>query len=139
MKISKPELHILIAEDSPITASQIEQAIRSGLETNYLLSLSIVHTAKEAIERVSREHTYNLAILDYMLPDSNGLDIAKAIAREKPDLPVIMCTTKSQSSFKDQIPQVVKCWVMKPLNADRLCEVIDIILEDQGFPHPEVS
>ena len=46
--------------------------------------------------------TYDLVILDVMLPGLNGFEIVKAVRAEGIDIPVIMLTAKSLVSDKIQ-------------------------------------
>ena len=59
------------------------------------------YNGKDALEAVEKEHP-SLAILDVMLPDSDGIEVLKKI-RRNPDLkrvPVIMVTAKSSEIDK---------------------------------------
>jgi two-component system alkaline phosphatase synthesis response regulator PhoP len=48
--------------------------------------------------RKAVEHMPDLVILDIMLPKLNGYEVCKRLKKEKPDLPIIMLTAKSQES-----------------------------------------
>lgn len=78
---------ILIVEDDHLIAE---------LERDYLeASEFAVEIAKDGYEglRLSKERTYDLILLDVMLPGVSGFDICREIRKEK-NVPVIMVTAK---------------------------------------------
>lgn len=86
------------------------------------LGYSIVATAtgKEGLNSL-RNDPCELVLLDYRLPDSNGMDLLKLIKTDQPTLPVIIMT-----SFSD-LRTAVKCikagafeYITKPVNPDEL-------------------
>ena len=86
---------LLIVEDSPELLE-----IMSVFYREEGAGLWEVHTAdngNDALARVSEE-SYDLMILDIMLPGASGFDICKA-ARAKSDCPIIFVTALSTESF----------------------------------------
>ena len=78
---------ILIVEDDQLIAE---------LERDYLeASEYVVEIAKDGYEglRLSKENTYDLILLDVMLPGVSGFDICREIRKDK-NVPVIMVTAK---------------------------------------------
>ncbi len=71
-----------------------EAAIRESLETllgmeNY--SVESAETGEEGLARIA-EHPFDLVLLDFALPDRNGLEILKDIHDRDPELAVMMIT-----------------------------------------------
>ena len=87
---------ILIVEDEEEIAKLIEHLLKKeGFKTE------IAYTGEEAIKKLD-ENTYNLVILDLMLPKIQGLDICKYI-RTNPKLKhigVVILTVKSEEIDK---------------------------------------
>ncbi|MCD4783637.1 MAG: PAS domain S-box protein [Candidatus Eremiobacteraeota bacterium] len=54
-------------------------------------NLTTAGTGEEAIERLKRE-TFNIILLDYVLPDMNGVELIKKIKKDYPDIIVIFLT-----------------------------------------------
>lgn len=78
---------ILIVEDDQLIAE---------LERDYLEASEYeVEIAKDGYEglRLSKENTYDLILLDVMLPGVSGFDICREIRKDK-NVPVIMVTAK---------------------------------------------
>ncbi|VAX07163.1 Two-component transcriptional response regulator, LuxR family [hydrothermal vent metagenome] len=80
---------ILIVED--------EEAIRTGLIDVFLFHGYEVDFAAEGTEglRKAQTGTFDLILLDVMLPGMNGFDICNGIRAEDRDQPIIMLTAKS--------------------------------------------
>ena len=78
--------HILLIDDSETVQTAIADVLMSG---DYLLTSA--STGAEGLSYVQRQH-YHLVLLDYSLPDTDGLSILQTIIKDIPDLPVIMVT-----------------------------------------------
>jgi two-component system, OmpR family, response regulator VanR len=84
---------ILIADDEKEIADLVELYLKNENYTVYKL-----YTAQEAIRCIETTEL-DLAILDIMLPDTNGLSICQKI-RNKYTYPIIMLTVKSAETDK---------------------------------------
>jgi DNA-binding response OmpR family regulator len=70
-----------------------------GMVADYLAEagfrVTTTPTAREGEQRLKRE-TYDLLILDLMLPDADGLDVCRRI-RHSSDLPILMLTARGDA------------------------------------------
>ncbi len=78
---------ILIVEDE----KKISDIVKSYLERDDF-KVTVAQTGEAALRQI--KNTYDLVILDLMLPDIDGEDICRA-TREFSDVPIIMLTAKS--------------------------------------------
>lgn len=78
---------ILIVEDNLETAKNIQLFL-----THHGYQCHLATTGKSAIEHAS-QNTYDLIVLDVMLPEGNGLIVCKTI-RMTSNVPIIMLTAK---------------------------------------------
>ncbi|MFJ7737304.1 response regulator transcription factor [Lysinibacillus sp. NPDC097287] len=85
---------ILVLEDERAIAEMLEIILRKEGFSNIKLCES-VHEAKLAI----KEETMDFYLLDIMLPDGNGLDVAKHI-RAQSDAPIFFLTAKASDADK---------------------------------------
>ncbi len=87
-------MKILIVEDEPSLNLLLAQALRSE---NY-----IIDSARDGEEGsfLARTNSYDLIIMDYMLPKMNGLEAIKEIRAEKISTPIIMLTVRSEIDDK---------------------------------------
>jgi DNA-binding response OmpR family regulator len=111
----------------------IEDDIDLGkLLTQYLEmnSIEVVHAmdGKTALELFGHSK-FDLAIIDVMLPDTNGFEIAKTFKHQKPDLPFLFLTAKNK---KDDIITGLKLgaddYITKPFEPEELVLRINVIL-----------
>ncbi|MGA1870978.1 MAG: response regulator [bacterium] len=83
-------LKILLVEDEPIHAKLAQREL-----TSFDKSVNIHHvmTAEECLDWLENNNEYDLIILDYSLPQKNGIDVLKEIKhRYKSPKPIIMVT-----------------------------------------------
>jgi DNA-binding response OmpR family regulator len=88
--------HVLIVEDDAHIRDLI--VLHLGLEG---LQTSAVGDGREALERISAE-SFDLVLLDLMLPGVDGISICRALRRSGPnqDVPVLMLTARREESDK---------------------------------------
>lgn len=79
-------LRALIVDDEP----DLRWAIRKSMERNSY-DVKEAESGEEAIELLTN-NTFNLVILDYMMPGMNGLAILEKIKKETPEVRVIFMT-----------------------------------------------
>lgn len=81
---------ILVVEDEVKLARALELELQFE---DYDVKLS--HDGKEALQLILEE-TFELVILDVMLPNLSGMDILRRLRKENETLPVIMLTARDQ-------------------------------------------
>lgn len=85
---------ILIVED--------EESILIPLEDNLRLEGYEVSSAKDGLQGLSmaRERSYDLIVLDIMLPKMNGFEVCRQIRQSRITTPILVLTAKSQEIDK---------------------------------------
>ena len=79
-------MNILYVEDDLLLA----ETIKAKLTSRY--NIDIVPTYKAAINKVENKE-YDLTIIDYFLPDSNGVKVCKKIREFDAKIPILIFTT----------------------------------------------
>lgn len=111
----------------------IEDDIDLGnLLTQYLEmnDIEVVHamTGKQAMDLFNQE-AFDLAVIDVMLPDTNGFAVAKEFRHWKPDFPFLFLTAKNQ---KEDVIYGLKLgandYITKPFEPEELVLRIHIAL-----------
>lgn len=88
-------MRVLVIEDNESVCSMIEMFfIKEGIQGEF------VHDGKEGYERF-KEGTWDLLIVDWMLPGMDGITICRKIRQNQSDVPIIMLTAKDSES--DQV------------------------------------
>jgi DNA-binding NtrC family response regulator len=100
-----------------------EQEIRESLEELLKLEgydVSTASTAREGLRKVE-ERVLDLVLLDIGLPDSNGLEVLKAIKSDSPDASVVMITAYDSGQMAFQASKEgAESYITKPWDNDKL-------------------
>jgi response regulator NasT len=113
-------MRILIADD--------ESIIRMGLKAMLVEMGHEVITAvngREALD-MARRHQPDLAILDIKMPFTNGLQVAKTLARTQP-LPILMLTAFSEQDLIEEASSLpIHGYLIKPIKPEELAAAIAV-------------
>jgi DNA-binding response OmpR family regulator len=83
-------MYILIVEDEEPIANQLRELL---LQERYLCD--VVYNYRDALERID-EKRYDLILLDWNLPDGDGLSLLQLLREEENVVPVLMLSAKSK-------------------------------------------
>ena len=117
--------HILIVEDEPAIRDMLAYALRKG---DYAPLLAA--DAREAQERIA-ERVPDLILLDWMLPGTSGLELARRWRRDAltRDIPIIMLTARGEENDRvGGLEAGVDDYVVKPFSARELLARIRAVL-----------
>jgi DNA-binding NtrC family response regulator len=110
---------ILVVDDEP----GIRQTLYRVL-TSEQYGVIPVANAMEALERLAAQPV-NLAIVDLLLPDVSGLELAEAIRMLDPGTPVVLITAYGAPAFESIASHpAISSYLHKPFDIDRLLEVV---------------
>lgn len=114
---------ILLTEDD----SNLGALLRTYLAAkNYDTTLAM--TGKSAL-RIFQTEVFDLCILDIMMPEMDGLTLARSIRNLNPDVPIIFLTAKNQ---KEDVIEGFKTgaddYITKPFSMEELLYRIEAIL-----------
>jgi DNA-binding response OmpR family regulator len=88
-------MHVLIVEDEP----EMAQLLAKGLREEQF-EISLARDGRTALEK-SSETSFDVIRLDVMLPQMNGLEVARRLRRREEDTPVLMLTAR------DSVPDII--------------------------------
>ena len=116
-------IHILVAEDD----ANILTGLKDTLESEgYRVTPAV--DGQEALDLL-QHHTYDLIILDIMMPGKSGYDVCREIRSQNEDLPVIMLTAKSEEIDKVVGLQLgADDYITKPFGVHELLARISAVL-----------
>ena len=120
--MNTPDAKILIIDDD----RELGEMLAEFLSPDHL-DVSACLSGEEGLEAL-REESYDLLILDIMLPGMNGLDVLKVV-RERSDIPVIMLTARG-----DDVDRILGLefgaddYLAKPFNPRELLARIKAIM-----------
>ena len=107
---------ILVVEDEPHLAF----SLKFNLEAEGFF-VEVVANGRHAIERFGQSQDYSLVILDGMLPEVDGVDVAKFIRAKTPTMGVLMLTARAGD--QDRVAGFeagVDDYLTKPFNLQEL-------------------
>lgn len=125
---------ILLAEDEPKLGQVVRlELIRQGYETD-------VAVDGISAEKLFKQHTYSLILLDINLPGKNGIDLCKAFRIENKDVPIIMLTALDQIQDKVNAFELgADDYIVKPFHFDELFARIKVFLKRAEIVFEKIS
>lgn len=115
---------ILVVDDEPADLNLVRHALE---KQNYEVATALC--AKEAL-RLLRRGGVDVAVLDVMLPDGDGLDVLKKIREIDEHLPVVFVTSGGESSTAIRAMKLGALdYLLKPINVTELRGVVGRAVE----------
>src|ERR1700759_1138210 len=115
---------ILLAEDE----EHLLEAIKLNLELEGY-KVSTATNGKKALQ-IFKEERFNLIILDVMLPEIDGFQVAETIRLENSEVPIMFLTAKKTS--EDRVTGLKKGaddYLVKPFNLEELILRVGILVK----------
>jgi len=126
--------HILLVEDE----QHIAQGIIFNLERE---NFQITHTetGAAALEIFSRQ-SFDLVVLDLMLPDSHGFDICRQMRKAEPQLPILMLTALGEEQDRVKgLKEGADDYLTKPFSLDEFLLRIRGMLRRSAWYQPSLD
>lgn len=114
---------ILLMEDEKAVASFIRRGLK---EENY--SVDLAKDGEEALS-LAKNYSYDLAILDVMVPKKNGFEVLEQLRQQKKTFPIIFLTAKD--ALEDKVKGLnigADDYLTKPFEFDELLARIRALL-----------
>jgi two-component system cell cycle sensor histidine kinase/response regulator CckA len=120
--MQKPRL-LLVDDEAPIRTFASEVLRLAGYD---------VHTAAdgpEALRALDDGHTFDAFVLDVMMPQMRGDELAAAVRRRNPDAKVLYFTGYSDLLFKEKVALWEgEAFIDKPVTPNGLLEAVSLLL-----------
>jgi DNA-binding NtrC family response regulator len=118
---------ILVVDDEPSVRDTIRMVLRGAYRV-----LTAPDGAR-ALEKVEHEGI-DLVLLDYMLPEMNGLAVLKRTRELAPDVDVIMVTANEDvQTAVEAMKAGALDWICKPFDAEKLRHVVAKAFRERGL------
>jgi two-component system OmpR family response regulator len=135
MSASCPQQHrILVVDDEPNIVDVVSMALRFQGFT--------IETAANGAEALSKVASFrpHLIVLDIMLPDMEGFDVAQRLGAQRARVPIIFLTARDATDDKIRgLTLGGDDYVTKPFSLEELVARIRSILRRSGLAEPESS
>jgi two-component system, NarL family, invasion response regulator UvrY len=122
-------VQILVVDDNPA----VRQYLRAILEQqNSWQVCGEARTGGEALLRV-RETPPDIILLDFQMPDLNGLDVAREIARGWPQIPILMITVHLNKQLAAAAKAVGIRGACAKSDVGSIVEAVQALLHEQTY------
>ena len=128
-------MRVLIIEDEPRVAANIATALREG--PGY--AVDIAHDGIRGTDLAS-EGTYDLIVLDLMIPGVSGLDVLQHLRGTKQSVPVLVLTARSEKESTITLLNAgADDYMAKPFDlGELLARAKALIRRGKGVAHPQI-
>ena len=117
---------LLVVDDEEAITRLAEKMLR-GL--GYVVE--ITNQPEEALARCRGGRKIDLVITDMSMPGMTGTDLARALRREDPELPVVLCTGHMEPEAREKNLDVgIAGYVFKPFARNDLAQVVRRALDE---------
>lgn len=129
-------IKILIADDHPLIAEGIKNTFENNADYNVVC---VANNGKEAISFI-KEHLVDVALLDINMPEMDGIDCAKKIIRDFPEIKVAMLSMHQEASLIKSLIEVgVKGYMLKTIPSEELLLAVKNIYAGKSYFTAEVT
>ena len=95
-------VRILVVDDNPV----VRHYLRALLEQQSTWKVcDEARTGREALQQVEKNPP-DMILLDFQMPDLNGLDVARQITKLFPDIPILMFTIHLSKQLAEEARRV---------------------------------
>ena len=129
-------VRILVVDDNP----SVRRYLRAVLEQQSTWRVcGEAKTGAEALHKVI-DSTPDLVLLDYQMPDLNGVDVARQISELFPDIPILMVTLHLSNQLTDAARRAGVRGACAKQDIGSVVEAVDKLLHQQTyFPTPSTT
>ena len=127
-------MRILVADDNPA----VRNYLRSLLEQQSTWHVcDQVPTGAEALQRV-KENPPDMVLLDFQMPDLNGIEVARRIAQLFPQIPILMVTIHLSNQLAEAARKTGIRGVCAKWDVGSIVEAVNVLLQ-KGTYFPAMS
>ena len=125
-------VRILVVDDNPA----VRHYLRALLEQQSTWHVcDEARTGREAIQRVEKNPP-DMILLDFQMPDLNGLDVARQITKLFPEIPILMVTIHLSKQLTDEARRAGIRGACAKTDVGSIVEAVDALLHAGGTYFP---
>jgi len=122
-------VRILVADDNPAVRHYLRSLLE--LESTWRVC-GEARTGGEAMEKV-KESPPDMILLDFQMPDLNGIDVARQIAKIFPEIPILMVTIHLSKQLAEEARKVGIRGVCLKSDVGSIVGAVDALLHRQTY------
>jgi two-component system invasion response regulator UvrY len=125
-------VRILVVDDNPA----VRHYLRALLEQQSTWQVcDEARTGKEALQRVKRNPP-DMILLDFQMPDLNGLDVARQITQLFPEIPILMVTIHLSKQLAEEARRVGIRGACAKSDVGSIVQAVDALLHAETYFPP---
>lgn len=113
-----PDAEILIVDDNPMNLSVIKSLLKSTK-----MFITTATSGEECLEKL-RYGSFNIVLLDHMMPGMDGVETCRRIRENYPDLPVYALTANATAGEDFYVSNGFNGYLAKPIDSRTLEKTI---------------
>ena len=123
-----PSMRVLLADDDDVLLETGKEAL-----TAIGVTADTVQSGTEAVRAVSERNDYRVVILDWKMPDMDGIEAARQIrAKLGEDVPILMISAYDWSDMEEEAKAVgINGFISKPLFRSKLYNKLNELLGNE--------
>ena len=113
-----------------IDDSRAMRSILQGILASLDFEVEEASDGRQAVDILSRDHDFDLALVDWNLPEMSGLEVVIEVRKDPrlAGLPLLMVTTETEFERVSQALQAgANEYIMKPFDRDMLLDKLVIL------------
>lgn len=117
-------VRILVVDDNPA----VRHYLRALLEQQSTWRVcDEARTGREALQRVEKNPP-DVILLDFQMPDLNGLDVARYVTKLFPEIPILMVTIHLSKQLAEEARRVGIRGACAKSDVGSIVEAVDVLL-----------
>jgi two-component system invasion response regulator UvrY len=125
-----PLVRILVVDDNPA----VRHYLRAILEQQSAWQVcDEARTGGEALQRVRKEPPPDLILMDFQMPDLNGLDVAQQIAQLFPKIPILLVTIHLSAQLAEAAKKVGVRGACAKTDVGSIVQAVEALLHEQTY------
>jgi DNA-binding NarL/FixJ family response regulator len=126
-------IRIFLVDDNAMIRSHLRAALEKQDEW---VVVGEAEDGRRALEKWD-ENAPNLTVMDFVMPEMNGLEAARELSKEHPEAPILMVTVDPSNQLEEEAKKVGIKGLCRKSDLDSLFAAIEALIEGKTyFPIP---
>lgn len=126
--------NILLVEDDFDILNLISLSLgRAGFGVTKALNYN------ETLKELEKNSNFDIILMDYYLPEVDGISLSKRIYERNLQIPVILFTAADIDQFKENLPENIVDTIKKPFSIDEVVEKLNKIIKMKQYFSNKIS
>jgi len=122
-------VRILVVDDNP----SVRHYLRSLLEQQSMWQVcDEARTGKEALQRI-KKNPPDMILMDFQMPDLNGLDVARQVAKLFPAIPILLVTIHLSKQLAEEAQKAGIRGACAKSDVGSIVEAVDALLHHKTY------